>query len=148
MDYRLLTGQPSIPRSGDLSTFSPLKILLASIALTVAVAFECHAQSPSDQVPGDQRASKLKAGAYAKNIDPTSLPVWVSGGIVAGKGERIVDSLFARSLVIESTIGSADSNNPRSDFVAICVVDSLGVPGWIVEKAKQLVGEETPLKPH
>jgi len=148
MDYRLLTGQPSIPRSGDLLNRYLLKSLLASIALSVAVAFESHAQSPTDQVPTVQQASKLKAGAYAKNIDPASLPVWVSGGIVAGKGERIVDSLFARSLVIENTIGSADSNSPRSNFVAICVVDSLGVPGWIVEKAKELVGEETPIKPH
>ncbi|MCE2814676.1 MAG: c-type cytochrome [Planctomycetaceae bacterium] len=148
MDYPMLTGQPSIPRSRDLSHLSTLKSLLAWIALTTAWALEGNAQEASDRVLKNQQASGLKAGAYAKNIDPTSMPVWVSGGIVAGKGERIVDSLFARSLVIENTIGSADSNNPRSDFVAICVVDSLGVPGWIVQKAKQIVGEQTPLKPH
>ena len=90
----------------------------------------------------------LKAGAHARNIDPESFPVWVSGGIVAGKGERVVDSLYVRSLVIESEATLADSNKPVSSFVALCVVDSLGVPGWIVEKAKRLVGEQTPLKPH
>ena len=58
-------------------------------------------------------ARSILAGAYARNIDPQSFPVWVSGGIVAGKGERVVDSLFARSLVIES----------GEERLAVCVVD-------------------------
>ncbi|MFM8571973.1 MAG: PVC-type heme-binding CxxCH protein [Pirellula sp.] len=93
---------------------------------------------------------QLLAGAHAKNIDPEAFPVWVSGGIVAGKGERIIDSLYARSLVIESVPKNAAQGplDSSCDAVAICVVDSLGVPAWIVEKAKQIVAERSPLKPH
>jgi hypothetical protein len=87
--------------------------------------------------------NRLLAGVCAKNIDPESFPVWVSGGIVASKSERVVDSLFARSLVIEQ-----ERPGTGHEAIAVCVVDSLGVPGWIVEQAKALVAEEIPLAPH
>ena len=74
----------------------------------------------------------LKAGAFARNIDPVSLPVWVSGGIVAAKGERVIDPLFARSLVLEQ----------GDDSIAVCVVDSLAVPAAIVLRAKEIVAEQ------
>ncbi|MBM3966810.1 MAG: hypothetical protein FJ308_17355, partial [Planctomycetes bacterium] len=74
----------------------------------------------------------LKAGAFARNIDPVSFPVWVSGGIVAAKGERVIDPLFARSLVIEQ----------GEDAIAVCVVDSLAVPAAIVLRAKEIVAQK------
>ena len=101
--------------------------LIASLAWIASVVSQCNAEGTAKE-----GSAMLKAGAHARNIDPESFPVWVSGGIVAGKGERVVDSLYARSLVIENESTLADSNKPVSSFVALCVVDSLGVPGWIV----------------
>jgi putative membrane-bound dehydrogenase-like protein len=79
----------------------------------------------------------LRAGAFARNIDPITFPVWVSGGIVAAKGDRVVDSLFARSLVLEQD-GMA---------IAICVVDSLAVPAELVERAKERVAGSIGIPP-
>ena len=75
----------------------------------------------------------LRAGAAVQRIDPTEFPVWVSGGIVAGKGERVVDPLYSRALVLEN----------RGTTIALCVVDSLGVPLDICQKAKELVQQQT-----
>jgi putative membrane-bound dehydrogenase-like protein len=121
------------PIASAVKYFGPL--LWALIGTTLSVAQESTRGT----------SVKLKAGAYAKNVDPVSLPVFVSGGIVAGKAERIVDSLFARSIVLVNE--SADQSQ-TDQAVAICVVDSLGVPAWIVDKAKKMVSEQTPLKPH
>ena len=83
-------------------------------------------------------ASDILAGAHAQNIDPNTLPVWISGGIAAIRADRVVDSLFARALVLEQSPTQA---------IAVCVVDSLGIPADIVNQAKQLISEKTPLRP-
>lgn len=100
---------------------SVLSIVIVGIAVGGAIGAEGNT------------GSGLRAGAAVQRIDPVNLPVWVSGGIVAGKGERVVDSLYARSLVLE--------NNGTS--IALCVVDSLGVPLELCEKAKELVRQQT-----
>jgi putative membrane-bound dehydrogenase-like protein len=89
----------------------------------------CRAQVATGSTPAAD--GRLQAGAAVRNIDPTHWPVWVSGGIVAAKGERVIDSLYARSLVLEN----------QGQSVAICVVDSLAVPASIVDRAKELVAE-------
>jgi putative membrane-bound dehydrogenase-like protein len=85
-------------------------------------------------IGGDIRPGPgLRAGAAVQRIDPLHLPVWVNGGIVAAQGDRIVDSLYARSLVLES----------KGVTVALCVVDSLGIPLAICQQAKELVYQQT-----
>ena len=95
------------------------------------VTKQTESRNKPASLTGATRGS-LKAGAYARNIDPVSFPVWVSGGIVAAKGERVIDSLFARSLVIEQ----------GGNAIAVCVVDSLAVPASIVLRAKAIVSEQ------
>ena len=114
-------------------------LTLAVLANTAALGWTQIDGNRTDSGP----TNRLLAGVYAKNIDPESFPVWVSGGIVASKSERIVDSLFARSLVIEQ-----EQPGTGHEAIAVCVVDSLGVPGWIVEQAKAIVAKEIPLAPH
>lgn len=95
------------------------------------VTKQTESRNKPASLTGATRGS-LKAGAYARNIDPVSFPVWVSGGIVAAKGERVIDPLFARSLVLEQ----------GDDSIAVCVVDSLAVPASIVLRAKAIVSEQ------
>ena len=120
-------------------------LVLAIISTTPAIGWTIGWANVgwANEGDDDQQADALWAGAHAKNIDPETFPVWVSGGIVAGKADRIVDSLYARSLVIQS--GSRDSSQ---EAIAVCVVDSLGVPGWIVEQAKAIVAQEIHLQAH
>jgi hypothetical protein len=124
-------------RSGRSNPIRPA-ITLAMLASTAPLGWT---QSDGKQVDLGP-TNRLLAGVCAKNIDPESLPVWVSGGIVASKSERIVDLLFARSLVIEQ-----ERPGTGHEAIAVCVVDSLGVPGWIVEQAKAIVAKEIPLEP-
>jgi putative membrane-bound dehydrogenase-like protein len=81
--------------------------------------------------------SKLRVGAYAKNITPTQFPVWVNGGIAAGKAERAVDPLYARSLVLYD----------GATRLAICVVDNCILPVDLVDRARQLTSEKTGIAP-
>ena len=130
-------------RPGHPKAIAPA-LTLAVLASTPSLGWpQFDGKSDESQSADPQPGIRLLAGAYARNIDPESFPVWVSGGIVAGKSERIVDSLFARALVIEQEIPGTDHK-----AIAVCVVDSLGVPGWIVEQAKAIVARETPLGPH
>jgi hypothetical protein len=79
----------------------------------------------------------LRVGAYAKNITPTHFPVWVNGGIAAGKAERAVDPLYARSLVLYD----------GTTRLAICVVDNCILPVDLVDRARQLTSEKTGIAP-
>ncbi|MFN7732862.1 MAG: PVC-type heme-binding CxxCH protein, partial [Pirellula sp.] len=99
--------------------------ILPAIALLVSL----HPAAMSRAYGTPQGDSGLWAGAAARNIDPERYPVWVSGGIVAAKADRVIDSLHARSLVIRQ----------GDRAIAICVVDSLAVPAAIVERAKEIV---------
>lgn len=148
---------PSPPPETTRLTGLPGAFLVVAL-LVFANLHRTFGHSP--QLPGATQApagiqsqesvtdGELKAGAYAKNIDPKNLPVWVSGGIVAAKADRVVDSLFARSLVLVNETSTSSSDPQASEAIAVCVVDSLGVPAWIVEQAKKLVAEKSPLLPH
>ena len=140
---RALFSQFLFSRSTPSNAIGPA-LTLAVLASTASLGCPQFDEKSDDSQPANRpQGNRLLAGAYAKNIDPESFPVWVSGGIVAGKSERIVDSLFARSLVIEQELPGTDH-----EAIAVCVVDSLGVPGWIVEKAQAIVAKEIPLEPH
>ena len=76
---------------------------------------------------------ELRAGAYARNINPVRLPVWVNGGIAGRQMDRINDPLHARSLVLSD----------GSSTLAFCIVDSCALPLELVDKAKELIQAKT-----
>lgn len=79
--------------------------------------------------------SGLHAGAAAVNIDPPKLPVIRNGGFIKNMGSKISQSLFARSLVLES----------NGERIAICVVDTCMLDRELCDQAKTLVTEQTGL---
>jgi putative membrane-bound dehydrogenase-like protein len=107
------------------------------VAGTLLVAVTLTALSNPPIYAEGETGTGLRAGVAAQRIDPAQFPVWVSGGIVAGQGERIVDSLYARSLVLEN----------EGKTIALCVVDSLGIPLSICQKAKEIVHQRTGIPP-
>ncbi|MDF1812611.1 MAG: c-type cytochrome [Verrucomicrobiales bacterium] len=75
----------------------------------------------------------LEAGASAVNIDPPKLPVIQNGGFNQRIAKNIVQSLFARSLVLKN-------GDVR---IAICVVDTCMVDRELCDKAKALIVQQT-----
>lgn len=117
----------------------PPPLLLALCCLLPTLSPSCPAApQASSSTEGQQQNGKLLAGAHSQNINPNTLPVWISGNIAAIQSDRIVDPLFARALVLD---------HPSNPPIAVCVVDSLAVPAHIVEQAKKLVADQTPLQP-
>ena len=90
-----------------------------------------------DSIAWAQAIGPFRAGVYAKNIDPKSLPVWVNGNIAGVQADRIHDSLHARCLVM---------SDGRSE-IAICIVDSCLLPIELTEKARQMISESTGIRP-
>ena len=82
---------------------------------------------------GTQADGQLLAGAFAKNITPTQLPVWVNGGIAGRQIDRITDPLHARCLVL----------GDGKKQVAICIIDNCILPLGLVDKAKELTQSAT-----
>jgi len=119
-------------------------LFLALCYFLPTLSSPCHASPTTQQQTDEQSLDKqqptrqLQAGAHSQNINPKSLPVWISGNIAAIQADRIVDPLFARALVLDL---------PPHQPIAICVVDSLGVPAHIVDQAKKIVADQTPLRP-
>ena len=102
---------------------SMLRFFLGLIALCVhGVAAQCQ---------------QFRAGAFARNIDPLTFPVWVNGGIAGQQSDRVRDSLFARCLVLEA----------NGHKVAIAVVDNCILPHEITDSAKTLVQQRLGLPP-
>lgn len=78
--------------------------------------------------PNNIATGKLLAGAYAKNINPLKLPVWVNGGIAGKQIDRITDPLHARCLVI----------GDGTTAIAICIADNCVLPPTLVNRAKAI----------
>ena len=95
--------------------------LLMSLSFPLATAKESHAEG------------QFLAGAFAKNINPTQLPVWVNGGIAGRQIDRINDPLHARCLVL----------GDGKKQVAICIVDNCILPLELVDRAKELTTSAT-----
>ena len=79
------------------------------------------------------RASELRAGAAAVNIDPLKLPIVQNGGFMPRMATRVDQSLFARSLIL-------GDGNTR---IAICVVDTCMMDRQLCDHAKQIVAKQT-----
>ena len=95
--------------------------LSLSLCFLIATAKESHAEG------------QFLAGAFAKNINPTQLPVWVNGGIAGRQIDRINDPLHARCLVL----------GDGKKQVAICIVDNCILPLELVDRAKELTNSAT-----
>jgi putative membrane-bound dehydrogenase-like protein len=95
-------------------------------------ASSCFANATGREPTPDSRG-ELRAGAYARNINPLQLPVWVNGGIAGRQIDRITDPLHARSLVLSD----------GTTQIAICVVDNCILPLELVDQAKELAKAKT-----
>ena len=75
----------------------------------------------------------LHAGAAAVNIDPLKLPILQNGGFLSKTANRVNESLFARSLVLQN----------GSTRIAICVVDTCMMDRELCDRAKAIAFERT-----
>ncbi|MCY3008437.1 MAG: c-type cytochrome [Planctomycetota bacterium] len=80
---------------------------------------------------------QFRAGAFARNIDPLTFPVWVNGGIAGQQSDRVRDTLFARCLVLEA----------NGHKVAIAIVDNCILPHEVTDAAKTIVQQRLGLPP-
>src|SRR5687768_10362027 len=101
-----------------------LAILLLS-ALAPAVTFA------QDRAANGEKA--FRAGAFAIDISPLTLPVIVNGGMTERTADKINDRLHARCLVLD--------DGRRQ--VALVVVDSCMVPRRLLDEAKEYAAKAT-----
>lgn len=76
---------------------------------------------------------EVRAGAYAADITPETLPVIVNGEFLSREVDAVKDRLHARAIVLES----------GSDRFAVCVVDSLTIGRELLDEAKQIASART-----
>jgi neutral ceramidase len=88
-------------------------------------------------IPQPLPIGQLQAGAFAKPINPKTMPVWVNGNIAGIKSDRINDPLHARSLVMSD----------GKSTVAICLVDSCVLPIELIDQAKDMIRTRTGIPP-
>ncbi len=79
---------------------------------------------------------QFRAGAFAVDITPTSLPVLVNGGFLQSQSSKINDPIRAKCLVL-------DNGKTR---LAIVVVDSCMMPRELIDRAKSLAQEKTGIR--
>jgi putative membrane-bound dehydrogenase-like protein len=106
----------------------PLRLTTLSFTLTYILA--CS-------LPTAGIADEFRAGAYAKNIDPKTFPVWVNGGIAGHQVDRVKDALFARCLVMSQ----------GKTKLAIAIVDNCILPHEITDRVKAIVEQKIGIPP-
>jgi neutral ceramidase len=75
----------------------------------------------------------LRAGAYAADITPTTLPTPVNGNMKGSFTKTVTDPMHARALAIQ---------DGRAALI-LCVVDSCMIPREICEAAKAIAAKQT-----
>jgi sugar phosphate isomerase/epimerase len=80
-------------------------------------------------------AARFRAGAHAVDISPDTFPVVVNAMFTERSADKVVDRLWAKALVLE------DGRAP----VALCVVDTCMMPRDLIDRAKLLAAELTPV---
>ncbi|MEX2172731.1 MAG: hypothetical protein WD872_00130 [Pirellulaceae bacterium] len=100
-------------------------IALASLMAVANLAAAEDAPAPKDKV--------FRAGAYAMDISPLTLPVIVNGGMTERTADKINDRLHARCLVLDD----------GQTQVALVVVDSCMVPRSLLDQAKEIAHQAT-----
>lgn len=78
-------------------------------------------------------AAGLQCGAAAVDVTPRLLPVIRNGGFLQATDDKILDPLYARSIVLDD----------GTERVAIVVVDSCMIPTDLCDAAKQLAVKAT-----
>lgn len=82
-----------------------------------------------------EAAGMLRAGAGTALITPERLPITLSGGFLAAKGERLDGQLYARCIALED----------GRERLALCVADSLMMPREMLDRVKHAVSARTGL---
>ena len=75
---------------------------------------------------GNANAGPLRAGVASVDVSPIKFPVIVNGGFLADKADKVLDRLYARTVVLD------DGSQP----IAITVVDSCMMPRDMLDKTK------------
>jgi putative membrane-bound dehydrogenase-like protein len=141
------TNRPKFSASFPLTLGRPvgglsgvhLLIVVAVVALTGMPCGGIQQIAAQDNAVGDGlrdgglRDGGLRVGGYAQRIDPRELPVPVNGGFVQQMGERVIDPLAARTLVI------ADGES----MISITVIDSCLLPRDLIDDAKTRASQVT-----
>lgn len=103
---------------------------LTGVVLVTVVLFSPVATTSS---AGEQG---LQAGVFAINIDPLEFPVIVNGGMYERTADKVIESLHARSFVLQS----------GDEKIAICIVDSCMIPRSVLDRAKEMAAAATGIK--
>ena len=82
---------------------------------------------------GTEVKQDFRAGAFAIDVSPTEFPVIVNGGMNERIGEKLLDPLHARCLVLDD----------GTERLAIVVVDSCMMPRVLLDEAKAMAQQET-----
>lgn len=102
---------------------------MRTCTLAVALSIICA----SARLDAEENAKTFRAGAFAIDVTPETLPVLVNGGMYSRTADKVVDRLHARCLVLDDGRGQ----------IAIVVVDSCMMPRDLLDEAKQLASQTT-----
>ena len=107
------------------------------LAPLVLIAFQSFASAferpPEPDEPPHSNPKSFRAGACAFDASPAAFPVFVNGGFLQNRASKLVDPIYARSLVL-------DDGSMR---LAIVVVDSCMMPRELLDRAKDLAHART-----
>jgi hypothetical protein len=104
--------------------------ILTLVITSILTSLPCLAQ-------GDEPGA-LQAGAAAIDVSPQHFPINMLGQFYENFAETAHDPLYARAIVLK---------NDQS-YIAMVVVDNLGVDPTAIEAAKQLAAKETNIPTH
>ena len=79
-------------------------------------------------------AGPLRAGVARVDVSPVRFPVIVNGGFLADKADKVLDRLYARTVVLD---------DGASGPIALTVVDSCMMPRDMLDKAKADAARQT-----
>jgi len=111
--------------------------IICPIAVVLVICCSTTAIAGLDNCSGIAEDGKVfLAGAAQVDITPQELPVIVSGYFLERTANTVRDRLYARALVF-------DDGTSR---VAICIVDTLFMPGDLLDEAKRLASKKTGIR--
>ncbi len=109
-------------------------VFLAALVLMAFPGFASAFEKPIilDEPPSSNTKT-FRAGACAFDAAPAAFPVFVNGGFLPNRASKLVDPIYARSLVLDD----------GSTRLAIVVVDSCMMPRDLLDRAKELAHAKT-----
>ncbi|QDT04117.1 Neutral/alkaline non-lysosomal ceramidase [Rubripirellula lacrimiformis] len=106
-------------------------LLWMSCAWASGVLIAADAKQDGDANGADSRV--FRAGAFAMDITPVTLPIGSAGSMTPREVTRVHDPLHARCLVLD------DGNSQ----IAFAICDSCMIPRWVMDAAKEKASEKT-----